>query len=128
MQGRSYRIMVVDDDRGILEMFKDVFKEFLHGDVVSTATDGDDAVSKYAVLSPGPDVILMDERMPRMSGIDATRKILAMNSSARIVFVSADRTVEQKAIDAGARGFIQKPFGIDELKACLEKAMADVSA
>lgn len=124
MQGRQLRVMVVDDDRSIIEMFRDVFREVIRGEIVSTAGDGGEAVSKYAALKPGPDVVLMDERMPGMSGLDATKRILEMDSQARIVFVSADWAVKQKAMSAGARCFIQKPFKIDELRNCLERAIS----
>jgi CheY-like chemotaxis protein len=123
MQDRQIKVMVVDDDRSIIEMFKDLFKDVIRGEVISTAGDGSEAVSKYATMKPWPDVVLMDERMPGMSGLDATKKILEMNSSARIVFISADWAVKQKAMNAGARCFIQKPFRIDEFRACLERAL-----
>jgi len=123
MQRRQLRVMVVDDDKSIIEMFKDVFKDAIRGEVVSTAGNGGEAVTKYASLKPCPDVVLMDERMPGMSGLAATKKILEMDSSAKIVFVSADWAVKQEAMNAGARCFIQKPFRIDELKACLDRAL-----
>ena len=127
MGSRPLRVMIVDDDKNVIEMFKDVFGKVIQGDVVSAALDGDDAVAKYRALKPGPDIVLMDERMPRMSGIDATKMILEMDASARIVFVSADSTIEQRALRAGARGVIQKPFRLDDLRSCIDKAMEDLA-
>jgi FixJ family two-component response regulator len=53
--------------------------------------------------------------MPLKSGLDATKEVLAFDSSIRIIFVSADSSVREEALLAGAVAFIQKPFDIDAL-------------
>ena len=65
----------------------------------------------------------MDHRMPVMNGTTATRKLLEMDPTARIVFISADDSVYDDAIDAGAKGFLTKPIRSANLFDALTKYM-----
>ncbi len=113
--------MIVDDEPFILEMYRDIL-EGLDIQVVESAGDGMEAVDRYPLLDPYPSFILMDQRMPHMTGIEAARRILRMNPRARILFVSADNRVIDEALDAGAMGFLVKPFTIG----ALEKAISEI--
>ena len=77
-------------------------------EVVAEAQDGVEAVAKAEALSP--DVILMDIRMPRLNGIEATRHIRAVLPATRIVMLTvSDQEVDLfEAIKAGANGYLLK--------------------
>jgi two-component system chemotaxis response regulator CheY len=64
----------------------------------------------------------MDQRMPVKDGVSATQEILSMDPGAMIFFGSADLHIEKDALAAGARGFLLKPFRIEELLAAINEA------
>lgn len=84
-------------------------------DVVAEAEDGEDAVAKAAEVAP--DVILMDVRMPKMSGIEATRAIADVVPTARILMLTVSDEEEDlyEAVKAGATGYLLKEISIEEV-------------
>ena len=62
-----------------------------------------------------PDIVLMDHRMPVMNGTTATRELKHLDADCRILFLSADETVKDEAIEAGAIGFLPKPIRANTL-------------
>ncbi len=64
----------------------------------------------------------MDQRMPVKDGVSATHEILEMDPKATIFFGSADLHIEKEAKAAGAKGFLLKPFRIEELLAAIKEA------
>ncbi|MHA1479798.1 MAG: response regulator [Candidatus Thorarchaeota archaeon] len=102
-------VLIVDDDKFLHKVLERIITIGGH-QVVGHAFDGAEAIAKFVQLNPKPDIILMDHRMPVMNGTTATRKILAMDQTAKIVFISADDSVYDEAIDAGAKGFLTKPI------------------
>ncbi|MCJ7561726.1 MAG: response regulator [Thermoplasmata archaeon] len=90
--------------------------------VVAVASDGEEAVRKYKEMAEKPVVIIMDQRMPIKDGVSATQEILKMDPSATIFFGSADLHIEKEALAAGAKGFLLKPFRIEELLVAIAEA------
>ena len=113
------RVFIVDDEPAILDLYRDVLHE-CGMEVAGAACNGAEAVQHYAVLDPKPDLVIMDHRMPVMSGLDATRNILKIHPQARIVFVSADLNVAGRARALGAMAFHKKPFPVDRFIHMLE--------
>jgi DNA-binding NarL/FixJ family response regulator len=109
------RVLLVDDH----PLFLDGVKAALMGDpdleVVGTAGDRASALDQVAALEP--DVVLMDLNLPDGSGIDATRDLLAARPSARVLVMtmSADDDAVVAAMRAGARGYVVKGAGRDDL-------------
>ena len=109
------RVLIVDDQalvrggfRLILEAQKDI-------DVVGEAADGREALDRARELQP--DVVLMDVRMPELDGIEATRRLLAAESRARVLILTtfdADEYVYD-AMKAGASGFLLKDVRPEQL-------------
>jgi two-component system chemotaxis response regulator CheY len=91
--------------------------------VVGEATNGIEAVELFDELQP--DLVTMDIVMPKRSGIDAAKTILATHSTACIVMCSAlgQETLVMEALQAGARDFIVKPFKPDNVIATLKKIL-----
>ena len=109
--GRSpARVVVVDDEDFIRELYKDVFES--RGITVFAAQSGDEALSILKTMKHGPDAIIMDHRMPGKDGIETTREILRMDPSIPVIFSSADETVREQALEAGAVSFWAKPFPV----------------
>lgn len=90
-------------------------------EVVGEAENGIVAVEKYKELRP--DVVTMDITMPEMNGLDALKAIVALDSKAQIVMISAmgQESMVREAILSGAKGFIVKPFKEDSLLSALRK-------
>ena len=90
-------------------------------EVIGKASNGKEAVDLFNSLQSKPDIILMDHRMPLKNGIDASIEILNMNTHTKIIFTSADKSVEHKALSVGVTSFIEKPFTITALHKEIER-------
>jgi two-component system chemotaxis response regulator CheY len=110
----STRVLIVDDAPFIREV---LLQLLTHNDfeVVGEAVDGNEAVTLALALKP--DLILMDIVMPAKSGIEATIEILAQWPEAVILAFSTENSehMVMKAMEAGCRDFIAKPFNASEL-------------
>jgi DNA-binding NarL/FixJ family response regulator len=108
------RVVVADDQDLVRAGFR-LILERGGLEVVGDAGDGAEAVR--VTLEQAPDVVLMDVRMPRMDGIEATRRIVAARSEARVLVLTTfdlDQYV-YAAVSAGASGFLLKDVPPDDL-------------
>jgi two-component system chemotaxis response regulator CheY len=116
----SVGIAIVEDEKALVDVYRRIFaKRGIH--VCFVAFDGREAVEKFILCMPRPRVILMDHRLPTMTGIEATREILRIDTSARIIFLSADVGVKDEALRAGAVEFLKKPAGLRDILQAVEK-------
>ena len=101
------RVLVVDDDEMVRDALADLLTEMAF-EVAGVATDGAQGVERALGLKP--DVVLMDIRMPVMSGIDATRAIRDRRPDLVVVALSAydDPALRAAARAAGARDYVVK--------------------
>lgn len=116
----SLKVLVVEDIP-VNQLLLQHMLEHMGHEVV-TASDGSEAVDLLNTDEKLFDLVLMDHRMPRMSGLEATLKIRAFpnkNRSIPIVAVTADAMEEQRQtfLEAGANGFLTKPLRSDDLQA-----------
>ena len=104
----SIRVLVVDDQPLVRSGFKMILDERPDIDLVGEAADGNEALELARTLDP--DVILMDIRMPNLDGVEATRRLVASGTRARILVLTTFDLDEYvyAAIDAGASGFLLK--------------------
>lgn len=118
------RVMVVDDDPILIELFEAASGVY-EMKVVGTAIDGKEALEVYQRISPRPDIVIMDQRMPNMCGVECTKRLLQMDHGAKIVFVSAEHEARGEALSAGAVAFVEKPFGMRNLMEILVQLTKD---
>jgi two-component system NarL family response regulator len=111
----NVRVLIADDHA----LFRRGLVMVLEGEdgieVVAEAEDGEEAVARAEETAP--DVVLMDVRMPKMSGIEATRAIAEVVPSARILMltVSDEEDDLYEAVKAGATGYLLKEISIEEV-------------
>ena len=122
------RILVAEDERDIRELIN--FTLMFAGFEVTLAANGAEAVERaQAALTNGtkPDIIMMDVRMPKLTGYEACRHIKAMGDykDTPVIFLSAKGQDEeiQTGLDAGATAYILKPFNPDDLTRRVEEIL-----
>jgi two-component system chemotaxis response regulator CheY len=115
------RQVLITDDTAFMRMTLRNILEKNGYQVVGEAEDGQVAVDKYRELRP--DLVTMDITMPRMDGITAIKKIIEIDSQAKIVVCSAmgQKSLVIEALNAGARDFIVKPFQAERIVNALQK-------
>lgn len=102
------RVLTADDHPVVRAGVRAMIANESDLDLVAEATDGAEVIELYDEHLP--DVVLMDLRMPRTNGVEATRAIVAMHPDARIIaLTSYEGDVDiYRALDAGARGYLLK--------------------
>ena len=115
-------ILVVDDEVYLQDLYADLLSIVGH-QIVDTAFNGEEALLKFEAMEKKPDLIIMDHRMPIKNGLEATKEILALEPKAKILFISADVSQENRALEAGAVAFLEKPFPMDKLFRLIEGAL-----
>jgi len=113
-------VLIVDDDPAMIVILKVILEEN-EFEVIGTASNGQEAINIFKSYSSKPDFIFMDYRMPIKHGIDATVEILKVDKTARIIIISGDIEVRERAFRSGAQGFIKKPFTIENILNKIEK-------
>src|SRR5437764_1054292 len=121
------RVLIADDQSMVRAGFRMLLADEEDLEVVAEAIDGLDAVAKAARFDPS--VILMDIRMPELDGLEATRRILAANNSARILILTTFGLDEYvyEALRTGASGFVLKDDPPEQLLAAV-RTVADGDA
>jgi DNA-binding NarL/FixJ family response regulator len=125
--GDAIRVLICDDHALFRRGLTMVLAEEDDIEVVGEAEDGDSAVAVATDLVP--DVVLMDVRMPKRSGIEATRAIAEAVPSARIVMltVSDEEDDLYEAIKAGATGYLLKEISIEEVASAIRAVVSGQS-
>lgn len=116
MNGAPLRVLVVDDQRVVREGLASLLRLISGIEVLGTAADGEEAIATVEQLRP--EVVLMDLRMPRCDGVEATRRLRLSHPDVRVVVLTTyadDRSVLD-ALRAGARGFLTKDAGAEEIR------------
>jgi DNA-binding NarL/FixJ family response regulator len=116
------RVLIADDQELFREGLRLILETADDVSVVGEAADGFEAVREARRLAP--DVVLMDVRMPRLDGLEATRRILAERSEARVIVLTTFDLDEYvyEAMKAGASGFLLKDLRRDQLVGAVRSA------
>ncbi len=113
-------LLLVDDQSMILDGVEALLATMPGITVAGRATNGKDAIEQAGVLQP--DLVVMDVNMPGMDGIEATKHLLRASPESRVLMLSmyGHKEFVLEVLDAGARGYLLKNAGKDELRAALQ--------
>ena len=108
MLSKNKQIYIVDDDASVCRALSILLATY--GFIVDTFTSAEDYFN--AVPNSVPGCLLLDIHMPRLDGWEALKRIIESESKRPVIIISGDTNVElnEKALKAGAVGFLQKPF------------------
>jgi DNA-binding NarL/FixJ family response regulator len=114
------RVLLADDQRVVREGLGTLLGLLDGIELVGTAADGEEAVALAAQFDP--DVVLMDLRMPRVDGIEAIRRLAERGDRPRAIALTtyADDASVLGALRAGARGYLTKDAGAEQIRAAVE--------
>ncbi len=118
----TVRVLIADDHAVVRAGLRQLLATFEGIELVGESADGVEAVARATELRP--DVVLMDIEMPRVDGIEATRRILEACEDAHVVILTSfsDREQILRALDAGAAGYVLKDAEPQELAAAIRAA------
>lgn len=109
------KVMLVDDHAVVRMGFKMLLESASDIKVIAEAESGEQAIKQY--VEHHPDVVVMDITMPGIGGLEAIERILAKDSAARILVLSAheDSVHPKRVLNAGAMGYLTKRSAAEEL-------------
>jgi DNA-binding NarL/FixJ family response regulator len=115
MGSQTIRVMIVDDHAMVRAGIRILLEQFEGIQVIGEAANGHQAIETVKQLTP--DVILMDLHMPAMDGIEATKRILAIQPNQRIIVLTGmlDDEMLFQAVQAGAQGCAEKTIQPEDL-------------
>jgi two-component system response regulator HydG len=121
MTDKQHSVLVVDDDSAHRTMLRTLIGGW--GYAVTEADDGSTAVEK--IKETAFDLVLMDVRMVKVSGLEALETIKALNPAIPVIIMTAYSSVETavKALKQGAHDYLTKPLDFDKLRLTIERAM-----
>lgn len=117
------KILVVDDDLDLCEVTEAFFKP--KGYQVEIATEAETALQSLLTGKTQVDVILVDMKMPKISGLEFIQKLKEQNILTPVIMITAQRNVEtaMQAIEAGAFDYVIKPLNFPQLMISVERAL-----
>ncbi|MBD3641076.1 MAG: UvrY/SirA/GacA family response regulator transcription factor [Marinobacter sp.] len=116
------RVLVVDDHELVRSGITRMLADNPDIDVIGQASSGEDAIE--FVRKQRPDIVLMDIRMPGIGGLEATRRILRIDDSIRVIVVTAcaDDPYPTRVMQSGASAYITKGADIQEMVRAIRQA------
>lgn len=116
-------VAIIDDEKDIADLYCRICAS--RGLRVSfVAYNGAEAVEMLK-RTGCPDVLLIDHRMPAMTGLEAMRRMLEIEPGARFIVLSADDDIHEDAIRAGAKAFLKKPACLGEIHRILAQVLGE---
>ena len=115
-------ILIFDDDINILEICSIVLEHF--GYRVAVSETSHNVIERVEEIQP--DLVLMDNWIPSIGGVEATQRLKAhpIYRDIPVIFLSANHNLEKLAQDAGADIFLEKPFDLDVLENTVKKMLS----
>lgn len=118
----SVSVLLVDDDAGFRKAVKRVSEKEIDFRLVGEAEDGEEALRLERELRP--QMIFMDINMPKLNGLEATRRIKARSPHVKIIILTAheEKAYRQAATESGADGFVLKKSLLTDLNSTMRTA------
>ncbi len=118
--GKAGTILVVDDEYGIRQSFKMLFKDSYRVLAAETGKEALELLTRNSV-----DIILLDILLPDVNGLDLLEKLKAIDPNAEVIMVTAVKDVQTavRAVKLGAYEYIVKPFQVDDVLILVERAL-----
>lgn len=115
------KIMIVEDSNLMIAVITNFIKKGDNEFEVISAKGGDEAIKTYKEQKP--DLVFMDIKMPGIDGITALEKIREFDSNAKVIMCTSlkETAHEERAMKAGAIGYIKKPFSKKDILDALQK-------
>ena len=120
------RILIVDDERTVVEMLTEFFKQFQHGHAYEVAVARDGADATIVLLRGKYDLIVLDMHMPRMSGLELLRQIRGLGVKIPVIMITGNQDVRAaaQALSGGVFAYVPKPFDFKQLDHLVALALA----
>ena len=118
--GPRLKVLIVDDEPPARERLRALLTEIGEAEVIGEAATGAEALSHTHDLAP--DVVLLDVRMPGMSGLEAARHLNVLDEPPAVIFTTAYDQYAVEAFEAHAVGYLLKPVRKEQLAAALARA------
>lgn len=118
------KFLVVDDEPGVVDQVKELFE--MRNYAVVTATSGEKALE--LVKKENPNIVILDIRMPGISGIDVLKEIKKDHSKMRVIMLTGveDESTRDMAMGLGASGYLTKPYSYSELLDMSRKLIQEI--
>ncbi|TNE74719.1 MAG: response regulator transcription factor [Bacteroidetes bacterium] len=113
---KTFKTLVIDDERLAREEMKSILKEFSEIEVIGEAQNGDEALE--LIKSTEPDLLFLDVNMPGMTGFELLKKL---DTIPNVIFVTAYDEYAIKAFEVNALDYLLKPIDIDRLNEAIGK-------
>jgi DNA-binding NarL/FixJ family response regulator len=125
---KPVRVLLADDQQLVRESLGTLLGLLDGIELVATASDGEEALARAA--EQRPDVVLMDLRMPRLDGIEATRRLLEWQPEVHVIALTtyADDESVLGVLRAGARGYLTKDASSQDIRAAILSVAAGEAA
>jgi two-component system, cell cycle sensor histidine kinase and response regulator CckA len=123
ISGGNETLLLVEDETLLLDMVQILLES--NGYTVFTAKDGEEAVQVYQQHAYEIALVISDMGLPKLTGVSEFEKMKEINPTVKIIFASGFFEPDMKAAleSVGAKGFLQKPYVIDELLSKIRKAL-----
>jgi len=120
----SGNILLIDDEEIICDVAADMLRAM--GYHVVTASSGEEALTYYSRYGHEIDLVIVDMVMPKMDGAECFRKLKEIDPNVRAIlstgYAMSDRV--QEVLNSGMKGFVQKPYSLDQLSAAVHRVIA----
>ena len=115
----SIRIILVDDHDEVRQALKNLLSLTKDIEVIGEAANGQEGLKKATELEP--DIIIMDERMPGLNGLDASRILHESTLSSKIIMLTSYEDFKSKAFEYGVKAYLLKGVKLNVLADCIRR-------